>query len=254
MNLKTITFGVALCALFSAGPAIPAYAKGCDLHESTFAALSGTDDSQSYLEKLQAELKVRKELISNTILCAIDEGTILKASVDRASENNNAGKVGPKISALLGTVIEYYELQLEKVPDLGLEGSRYFSKDLLTWREGNYAPIAKTASDFIVWSGNQDLITTAQGRLNQIGGAVTILKLVDNQSIEEKWGMANNLFTNALAENKKAEDALQNLSPEEALASIKLTLESMADMYKTLSDLVTQINQLTSKVQSSDGK
>ncbi|MEK7507934.1 MAG: hypothetical protein AAB602_02530 [Patescibacteria group bacterium] len=252
MNLKKILMGSAFFFFALMGIGVSAaHAKECSLNQSKFEALSSADDSQDYHQKIQKELILRKDLISNTLACAIEEASALKTDVDKL------GSAGPeriwfKISSLLENSIEYYKLQLTKVPNLGLEGSRYFSKDLLVWRRGNYVPIAKTASNFIVWSENQNLFRAAQNRLDQISGAVTILKLIENESIQVKWNKASSIFRAALTENQNAKRGLENLdSPEETLTSIKLSLESLSETYKILYDLVVEINELTSKIQQS---
>lgn len=228
----------------------PAYAKECVLNQSRFDLLVSSADSQNYFEKLRQELRLRKELVSNTITCAIEEASALKTGVDKLSDVETGKTVGLRISDLLDNALGYYKLQLGKVSDLGLEGSRYFAKDLLIWRKGNYGPIAKTASNFIMWSENQNLVRTAKNRLNQVGGAVTILKLIENESVQKKWDDVNRLFNIVLVENQNAKRGLENIDPPgETLTSIKLSLESLSEMYKTLSELVTEINALTSKIQ-----
>lgn len=254
MNLKKILVVGIFVVFGGAGMAIPAYAKECALNQSKFDVLLSADDSQNYFKRLKEELVLRKELISNTIACSIEEASALRARVDKSSDSQ-IKEAGRKISGLLWDAIGYYNLQLTKVPDLGLEGSRYFAKDLLVWRRGNYAPIAKTALNFIVWSENQSLVRTAKNRLDQIGGAVTILKLIENESVQKKWEEAGELFNAAATENKNARLNLENLgSPEETLASIKLSLKNLSDTYTTLSDLVTEIKDLTSKIKQPEEK
>ncbi|OGZ52739.1 MAG: hypothetical protein A3B25_00900 [Candidatus Ryanbacteria bacterium RIFCSPLOWO2_01_FULL_48_26] len=250
MNAKKILVGGIFLVLII-GTGVSAHAKECSLSQIKFDALLSANDSQNYFQKLQKELAARKELISIVVGCAIEEAATLKARID-TSDNTETKDTRAKISNLLGNAAEYYKLQLEKVPDLGIEGSRYFSKDLLVWRQGNYAPIAKTASNFIVWSENQNLFRTAKNRLDQISGAVTILKVIENESVQKKWVEINELFKNALTENQNAKEGLQNFDPpEKTLASIKLSLESLSSTYKMLSTLVEEINALTSKIHQS---
>ncbi len=240
--------------LVFAGTGLSAHAKECSLSQSKFDGLLSADDSQDYFQKLQKELAARKELIGTVIDCAVEEASALKAKVDTFA-NTETEDTGYKISNLLGNAIEYYKLQLGNVPNLGLEGSRYFSKDLLAWRQGNYAPIAKTASNFIVWSENQTLLSTAQSRLDQTNGTITLLKVIETESIQKKWGEINGLFANALQANQNAKEDLRNFDPpEKTLASIKLSLEDLSGTYKMLYALVEEINALTSQIHQPDKK
>lgn len=90
----------------------------------------------------------------------------------------------------------------------------------------------------------------AKSRLDQIGGAVTILKLIENDRIQNKWKEANISFDAARLENKSAVQSFENFAhPEETLASIKRSLEYLSKTYEVLVNLVDEISKLTSKIQ-----
>ncbi len=255
-KMKKITqWGLVVVLGGALGIASPAYAKECALNQSAFGPLTAATKNPSasdYLENTRQELSARKALLSSALSCAIEDATKLKKNIDAAGDPDGE-RARSAISNSLDNALRYYKLQLSKVTDLGVDGSKYFAKDLLAWRKGAYVPVAQTASNFLLWSENQRLIRAAKNRIAQMGTTVAILKLVENDSIEKKWGVVNALFADTLAENQNARRGLENLSPaEETIASMKHSLDRLSETYKVLSELVSEINALTSGVRKTE--
>ncbi|HUZ92438.1 MAG TPA: hypothetical protein VNG29_00370 [Candidatus Paceibacterota bacterium] len=227
---------------------------GCTLNQDEFVKLAAVenDPTLGYLAELTQELQIRKELLSETMDCAIAQATALQTSL-AAISTPDAGVKAARAQAknLLGNAITYYGLQKSNIPNLGIQGSKNFAASLEAWRAGNYAPVAKEASDILIWTGNQNLIVTAQTRMNQMGHTMGILDLAGESNLTALWSDAQANFKATLNFNDAARAALGNGGgPDEALGDIKLSLDALSVAYQKLSDMNNVITNSTSSAQS----
>jgi hypothetical protein len=221
-------------------------AGACDLMRTQFASLASAQGGDTdYSEQTGKELALRKKLLSQVLDCAMAEADNLQLRIGNLSLNDaDAKKIQSQLSDQLGNAINYYAIQKSKIGDLGLQGSKNFAADLKTWRTGNYELSAKRASNFIIWAGNQALIEAAKNRINQIGQSVSLLKIVDNQKIQNAWDGAVSNFNEALKANDSAKQIFLAFgSPEDSLTSIKISLESLSATYQKFSDTISDINK-----------
>lgn len=217
----------------------------CALNPDKFDELKSIEEGVwlNPLDEIKAELGVRKELLSETVDCAIKEATELQSSLNSA-DISNADLKNFKSQLLDQTEsdINYYEVQKSKIADLGLQGSKDFAKSLSGWRDGNYETAAKLASNLIIWAGNQNLIEAAQNRIDQLSQVMSLLKIADNDEIQGPWENAQTNFKNARDYNQLAADNLKNFgSPDESLADIKSSLEALSSTYQNFFDLISAI-------------
>jgi hypothetical protein len=240
---------VLLCAGLVLFAANYARADGaCSFTQSQFVPLAAAQGGDSGAPgQIGEELAVRKELLSEVVDCSIAEASDLQSRVGKLAISDGdaeAKKIQAQLSGQLGSAINYYEVQKSKIGDLGLQGSKDFAADLKTWRAGNYEPNAKSASNFIIWVGDQDIIGIAQERFDEIGQSVSLLKIVDGQEIQSDWGDAVSNFNNALQENESAEQILLSFGPpEDSLNAIKSSLESLSVTYQKFFDTISAINK-----------
>ncbi|MDP2598366.1 MAG: hypothetical protein Q8P49_00880 [Candidatus Liptonbacteria bacterium] len=230
-----LTFAAPVHARAAAGAAV------CDLPQSEFDALLAVqnDPKLSYLDELRAELRLRKSLLSKTVDCAIQRASALKAELKATpvadEEMRNAQT---RMMNRIDDVLTYYSLEREKIPDLGLEGSKRFASNLEAWRAGNYAPITRTTSNIMLWSGNQNLIAIAKSRMNQMGYTIGLLNLIGNNGLQELWNGAQESFKTTLSLNREAHDALINSGGgSQTLDLIKSSLGALSDTYQKLFEL-----------------
>ncbi|GEM_PF-1546112 len=214
---------------------------GCGVSEEKFNALRSvqSDPSLSYLDELTSELRIRKELLSETVGCAIQEALSLQSTLKTTSVNDQEIKSAQtQLEDRLADALNYYGLQKAKIPDLGIQGSKDFAASLQAWREGTYAPIAKEASNVIIWAGNQGLIATAENRMNQMGHTMELLNLVGNTDLTTLWNDAQESFKTTLDINQKARDALRVIGDaKQTLDLIKSSLDALALTYQKLFEL-----------------
>lgn len=218
----------------------------CNLNKEGLDKLKSIQDNTDldYTQRTKAELEARKTLLEETVDCSIEEALAIKDNLTKMNVDDVEAKMlQSQFASRLDDAANYYELQKSKIGDLGLQGSRNFAKDFKDWRDGNYKPSAKLAANFIIWAQNQQLLQSAENRINQLENTVNILKLVYNDVIQNLWRDANLNFNEAREDNQKAKLSLRASSPDEALGSIKSSLTALAKTYNNLSDLFTEINQ-----------
>ncbi|MBU6500373.1 MAG: hypothetical protein KGJ89_00900 [Patescibacteria group bacterium] len=222
----------------------------CNLSQDKFDAIKSIEHNFSLgdLERIKEELAIRKQLIAETIGCAISEAQGAKSEIDGINSNDpDTQKLKSQYSDQLDGVISYYNLQASKINDLGLQGSKNFAANLGSWRKTNYEPLAKNADNLVMWSQNQELIQIAQTRLNQLRQTVTLLNIVDNGTVQDLWQKANSNWNDATVWNQAAKESLQTFgSPDETLNSIKSSLASLSDVYQNFLDLLSAMGKNSS--------
>jgi len=224
---------------------LPAQA-GCNLSRGKLDELKFVQENPDidYVQRTTAELKIRKALLKEAAGCAIEEAAAIKSGLTKTEAREpEAESLKKQFLGRLEDALNYYELQKSKIEDLGLQGSRNFARELKEWRDGNYKPAAKLASNFIIWAQNQELLQSAQNRLDQIASTVSILKLVYNEDIQNLWRGADQNFNEARKANQEAKLNLRASLPDEALNSIKSSLTALAKTYGNLFDLFAGINK-----------
>jgi hypothetical protein len=223
----------------------------CNLSQDKFDELKAVENNASlnYLDEIREELSIRKQLLGETVDCAIEEADNLKINLNNTSVNDPMMQnLKKRFMDQIDSAENYFTLQKSKIGDLGLQGSKDFAKNFSDWRDGNYKPSAENAGNLIIWAGNQNLIQSARTRINQISNAVTLLKIVDNDEIQNLWNDAQTNFSDALKENQAAANSLLVFAqPEEPSAHIKSSLNSLSLTYKNFLDLVGTINKSLTK-------
>ena len=219
----------------------------CNLNQAKFAELEAAQNNFAidFLARIRVELAIRKLLLKDVVDCAREEVLKLKSEFDGIKTTNaDVQALKNQFSGWFSDVINYYAIQGTAIDNLGLQGSKDFAKNLNTWREGNFKPTAKIISNFIVWAGNQDFISLAQSRLNQVKRGIEILGLGLNEEIRNGLAGTEAEFQKTRALNEKAREALRAYGPaDESLAAIRASLESLSTVYKKLFEVVERINK-----------
>ncbi|RJQ28903.1 hypothetical protein C4571_02585 [Candidatus Parcubacteria bacterium] len=197
-------------------------------------------------ENLTAELGMRKQLLAKVTDCAIEETKQLKEKISSLPVNEPSMlRIQAVLREQLEEIVSRYENQKSQIKNLGLQGAQNFSRDLREWRVANHKPLAGKAENFITWAENQRFFQTAQARLNQIRHTVRILKLVDNEEIQELYERSLSQFEAAERTNKSLENAFgPSSSPEDSLALIKSSLEALAETYQGFSNLGDAVRKI----------
>ena len=221
--------------------------ESCNLNQEKFAELEAIQNNFGLdpLLKIRQELAIRKSLLKDVVDCATEEILVLKSEFDGVkTTNTDVLTLKNQFSGWFLDVTNYYAIQKANIDNLGLLGSKDFAKSFSAWRDGNFKPTAKVVSNFIVWAGNQDFISLAQSRINQIKRVVEVLGLTLNEEIRNGLADIEVEFKKARALNEKAQRALRAYGPaDDSLTTIKASLESLSAVYKKLFELVEKINK-----------
>lgn len=207
-----------------------------DLDSITAAANAG----------LAAELAARKALLTRTISCAKEDALALQNNVNDVQVTSDAIALRDQLAGRIQDALNYYDLELAKVNDSGLAGTKSIAREVGAWRAGYYATVAGQANNFMLWEKNQALFKTADTRLAQMKGIVNFLEQAGaNIDLENALGSAEGLVETAQSENESARNAmLQSLSPDASLPLIKQSLQSLSDAYDKFFSVSTMIQDL----------
>ncbi len=241
-------FFVALVFVAAAAtPAIAADTLRCVLSQDKLDELTAiqNDTSLDYLTEIKLELAIRKQLLGQTMDCAIMEVENIKADLSDVTVNDPLMQnLKNRLMGQLDNAGNYFALQKSKINDLGLRGSKDFAKDINEWRDGNYKPTAKNVNSLLVWTNNRGLFQSAETRINQISKTMTLLKIVSNDEIQNLWNEAQTNFGNALKENAAAKTSLGEFAPsEESSGHIKSSLDYLSLAYKNFLNLADTLNK-----------
>lgn len=219
----------------------------CGITSDDLAAIQTIQNNPSlnYLDEIQQELAARKQLLTAIILCAEADAEGQKADLINATVDPNFQNLKNQWLNKLDDAITYYDLQLSKVDGAGISGTESIAKEVLNWRENNYASLAENVSDFIIWSGNQVLFATADSRLAQIKNLVSSPLFSENLDVQDDYGEAAVSLTAAENENVSAKSAFaQSLPPDQPLFFIKQSLDSLSSTYQHFFDVSNLVQSL----------
>lgn len=249
--MKKIISSLAILALslgvFAAKPlSTRAEDNGCGLEEG-LAALRELQDHplSDSNEAVNAELAARKNILNTLLDCASEEASTLKNSVAALpADTKDAKNLQQSFLSKFDETLGYYNLQKSRVGDLGLEGTKEFSRNLKEWRNVAYAPLSQQAANFIIWTKNQTILSNAQSRFEQISRTLGLLKLTDDPNIADLLKQAGDNLRAANGANDNAKDALRRFAaPDDSSIEIKNTLNSLALAYQAFFDIAAALEK-----------
>lgn len=237
--------------VFVAGAAQTAHAQTQQAPTDANASCAITSDDLATVTAAEAqgllvELAARRALLTRTITCAKTEATTLQNNLNELSVSGDAKTIQSQLSGKLDDAANYYDLELGKVSGAGIAGTQAIAKEVLAWRASNYDPLAAQVADFTLWTGNQNLFATATARLRSIESIVSfVLQAGQNGNLQNDLGNAQSLMQTANNENAAAENALlQSLPPDQTLALIQQSLQSLSAAYQKFFDISTIVQTL----------
>ena len=123
--------------------------------------------------------------------------------------------------------ISYYDLQLQKVNEVGISGTESIAKETLVWRQNNYAPLAQNVLNFVTWSTNQTFFTAAENRLVQIKTWLSSPLFSESPDVQNDYEEAAASLKTAEDQNTAAKNAFaQSLSSGSTAYFIEQSLDS----------------------------
>ncbi len=219
----------------------------CGITPDDLAAIKAVqnDPSLSYGAEMQQELALRKNLLTRTIQCAEISAQQLQTDLSGTSVNSGLENIKSQLLNDLNGASTYYSLQLQKVNVSGISGTKIIAQEVLTWRENNYAPLSENVMNFIAWSDNQRLFTTAQDRLAQINNLIASPLFSENTDIQKDYQEAVVSLKAAQDQNQYAKNAFaESLPPGQALIFIKNSLDLLSSTYQHFFDISNLIQSL----------
>ncbi len=225
----------------------------CALTPADFDKITAVqnDPTLSASEEITQELAVRKQLIIQTIACAQTEVASLQSTLANATTTNGAGDIQSQLLSDLNDASNFYTIEESKLDGVGISGSKAIVREIIAWRAGTYAPLEGNVNNYLLWTQNQPLFDTAQSRMDQTQRAVAFIESASASSdLQNAFNAAYTSFQTAKEENNEAENALaQSLSPDQSLALIKKSLDSLSDTYQGFFKISDAINSLLPQAQ-----
>jgi predicted permease len=240
-------FGLLTGVVFSLS-AKTAHADDCSLTTNDFAQLTAVQNntSLSYSDELQQELAIRKQLVGKTITCTEAEVAVLKATVASTTVDSDSATLQSQLFDKLNDASNFFTIQSTKLNTAGIAGTEAIARDTLAYRTGSYTTLVSQINNFILWSQNQNLFATAQARMDQTQRAVSFLESASsNSDLQTAFDQAYSSFQTAQTQNVAAKTALmQSLPPDQSLALIKQSLDSLSATYQDFFTVSADIKQL----------
>ena len=207
------------------------------------------DPTLSQSQELTQELALRKKLLGETITCAVQDAQALQMTLNglNVSPNTPAATIENQLSGDVNDALNFYNIETAKLDGAGVSATQAIAKELIAWREANYAPLEGNVNNFALWVNNQQLFTTAQYRLTQTSRVVSFIESVTttNGDLDTALSAAQSSFSAAQAQNAAAGTAIQQLQPpDETLGMVQQSLQSLADTYQKFSDVNSLIQKL----------
>ena len=252
-KITIVGISFALCvagAIFISGAfRIPvAHAADCGITAADINQITAiqNDPSLSYSDEIKQELAVRKNLVGETIVCAQQEVQTFKTSLASSSVSSADRDLQSQLAGRLNDASNFCTIKLANLNNAGIVGSEEIAQQVLAWRQGTFIPLSEDVNNFILWSGNQDLFDTAQTRMSQTQNAVSFLENTSpNSALQSALDAASVSFGDARNENIAAKAALtQGLSPDQTLALIKQSLDSLSTTYQNFFTVSTLIKTI----------
>jgi hypothetical protein len=245
-------FGVVLAlAAIVAGFRVPTAraADDCGITAADIAQITAIQNNPSLTasEELSQELALRRQLVGGTITCAQQEVQGLNAELQSASTTDATGaSIQSQLTGSLGGATDFYNIELQKLNGAGIAGTEAVAQEVLAWRSGTYVPLSENVDNFILWSQNQNLFDTASVRMDETQRAVSFLEsATPDADLQSAFDAAQSSFNDAQSENIAARTAVaEQLSPDQSLALIKQSLNSLSNTYQdffTISTLIKGI-------------
>jgi hypothetical protein len=223
-------------------------ASDCDITAGDIARITAiqNDPTLNSSQEMAQELALRKQLVGRTILCAEQEAQTFQANLASTTVESDAQPLQSQLLSNLNSASSFYNLELTKLNGAGIAGTEAIAQEVLSWRAGTFLPLSENVNNFILWAQNQNLFDTAQTRMTQTQRAVSFLESASpNSDLQTAFDNAQSSFNEAESENAAAKAAFaQGLSPDQGLALIKQSLDSLSTTYQNFFTVSTVISKI----------
>jgi hypothetical protein len=214
--------------------------SNCTISAAGFAQLQSA-------QTLADELALRKQLLGQTIACAITDAQSLQTTLNAVSmPDSESASIQSQLSGKLDDAVNFYNLESAKLGGAGVSATEAIAQEMIAWRTANYDPLTGQINNLILWSQNQNLFATAETRLAKTTQVVNFIEsAAANDNLQSQLNDTASSLETAEGENNNAEIALaQFQSPDQSLGLIQQSLQSLATAYQQFSTLNASIQTL----------
>ncbi|OGY60923.1 MAG: hypothetical protein A3F99_01690 [Candidatus Colwellbacteria bacterium RIFCSPLOWO2_12_FULL_43_11] len=193
-------------------------------------------------EKLVKEFNGRKNILTEVITLSLDEIIKLKDKLKALGEfedQSDEKLLQDKFNSSLDGYDAYYKDQTKKLETLTtIDEAKSLAQSIKDYRENTYNPEVQSAVDFILVFYNDDVLKTANSRLDKMSGDINKLEklgYLKAGTFSAKLKEARETLADANDMNKRAKEAILATAPREPKAE---TTEG--DGLETKTEEVTQ--------------
>ena len=220
----------------------------CALTSADFAKITAVQNNPSLSsnEEMAQELALRKQLATRVLTCAQAEVATLQKTLSGATTTADTKNIQSHLLSDLNDAVNFYNIEAVKLGGAGISGSKAVAHEIIAWRAGTYVPLEGKINNYLLWTQNQSLFDTAQSRMDQTQRAVAFMESASNNSdLQAAFDDAYASFQNAKQENDSAKKAImESLPPDQSLALIKQSLNSLSDTYQKFFAVSSVIKKL----------
>ena len=206
----TVSFGgqIALAENATDTPATPLGQADCKLDDALKTLLTVKDSDVSSKERDQAELKARKDVLAQIIICSRVEINAFKKRLNDFDLKDNDKKDGllrDKFLVDIDTAGSYFKDVSDHLSgDLDLAGVKTLAKEFSTWRETFYVPALSNMNDFTLLIQSEQAIKTARARFDKISFSLGAVKLNTATDIKKLLDESDGYIKKGAELNKQA--------------------------------------------------
>lgn len=219
MKGKFLVLGVAILVLAWAHPAS---AADCSFSKETkeLQSLKGNSDAAD------KELELRQNILYGILDCLASSTETLKSNYDSLPYSRNGINLKMRFMDQLHGNLFYYGEKRKVVESADIPQTKLLAKELLDWKKSHENDLA-SASYFLLWVKNRNLLSLAKDRAEQISN----LKLSDKNRVSLL--QAQGALAAADSLSSSAQEFLeQSAPPQNALSLIKQSLGKLLDSYR----------------------
>ncbi len=182
------------------------------------------------LEKIKLELEIRKQILKEAITCSIQETTLVKSKLEKATTDDKAiERLKNNLISEIVLSTNYYQAQSTQINNLGILGTKNLAKQVLDWRKNNYTNLVQDTAYIVSWINNSAMIEVAEGRFEDVTKIVESQKSPD-QKITQLLTEAELNLAEAKSLNQKAKNTILDSNSKDEGDYFEIIKESLGEL------------------------
>lgn len=184
----------------------------CNLNEALDELLTVKDGTLTGLARDRSEIKARKAVIEQIIICANKEVSETETRLNELAltDSKDEGLRVQFLASLQVSDDQHSAYAGALATSMGLTDVKKLAEDILTWRKSEYLPLLSQINDFILVINNEQSTKIARARFEKISTTLSILRLANVSSIKGLLHDADTLTTKSDKLNADAHILIRN--------------------------------------------